>query len=53
VKGSCEHDNESTGSINAGKLLKSCTTGGFTRRAQLREVSLTVVIIPAHFTIFS
>jgi hypothetical protein len=26
--------------INAGKLLSSCTTSGFSRRAQLHEVSL-------------
>jgi hypothetical protein len=26
-------------SENAGKILSSCTTGGFSRRAQFREVS--------------
>jgi hypothetical protein len=28
---------------NAGKFLSSCTTGAFSRRAQLREVSLIVL----------
>jgi hypothetical protein len=32
VEGSCEHGNEISGSINVGKLLSSCTTGGFPRR---------------------
>jgi hypothetical protein len=35
VGGYCEHGNESSDSI-----LSSCTTGGFSRRAQLHEVSL-------------
>jgi hypothetical protein len=36
--GSCEHGNEPSGSINVGKFLSSCVTGGFSRRAQLHEV---------------
>jgi hypothetical protein len=35
VEGSCEHGNEPSGSINAGKFMSSCTTGSFSRRAQL------------------
>jgi hypothetical protein len=31
------------GSINAGNFLSSCTTGGFLRRAQLREVSYLLI----------
>jgi hypothetical protein len=37
VEGSCEHGNEPSGSINAGKFLNGYTTGGFSRRAQLRK----------------
>jgi hypothetical protein len=37
VEGSCEHGNEHSGSINAGKFLSSCTIGGFSRRVQLHE----------------
>jgi hypothetical protein len=40
VEGSCEHGNEPSGSINVGKFLSSCTDGGFSRRAQLHEVSV-------------
>jgi hypothetical protein len=36
VEGSCEYGNEPSGSI---KSLNSYTTGGFSRRAQLHEVS--------------
>jgi hypothetical protein len=38
VDGSCEYGNEHLGSINVGKFLSSCITGGFSRRAQLHEV---------------
>jgi hypothetical protein len=37
VEGFREHGNEPS----AVKLLNSCTTGGFSRRAQLHEVSST------------
>jgi hypothetical protein len=37
MEGACEHGNEPSGSINAGKFLNSCTIGGFSRRAQLHE----------------
>jgi hypothetical protein len=37
--GSCGHGNEPSGSINVGKFLSICTTGGFSRRAQLHGVS--------------
>jgi hypothetical protein len=40
VEGSCEHGNEPSESIKVGKFLSSYTTGGFSRRAQLHEVSL-------------
>jgi hypothetical protein len=30
------------GPQNAGKFLNSCTTSGFSRRAQLHEVSITL-----------
>jgi hypothetical protein len=33
------HGNEPSGSLNVWKFLSSCTTGGFSRRAQLHEVS--------------
>jgi hypothetical protein len=36
---SCEHGNEPSGSINVGKFLSSCATGGFSRRTQLHGVS--------------
>jgi hypothetical protein len=39
VENSSEHGNEPSGSINVGKFLSSCTTGGFSRRAQLHGVS--------------
>jgi hypothetical protein len=35
--GPCEHGNGPSGSINV-KFLSSCTTGGFSRRAQLHKV---------------
>jgi hypothetical protein len=35
VEGCCEQGNESSGSI---KCLSGCTTGDFSRRAQLHEV---------------
>jgi hypothetical protein len=34
VEGSFEHGNELSGS---GKFLSGCTTGGFSRKAQLRK----------------
>jgi hypothetical protein len=37
VEGSCEHGDEPSGSINAGKFLSGCTMGGFSRRTQLRK----------------
>jgi hypothetical protein len=33
-----EHGNKLSGSINVGKFLSSCTTGGFSRRAQFLGV---------------
>jgi hypothetical protein len=30
---------------NAGKFLSSCTTGGFSRRARLHEVSFSLLIL--------
>jgi hypothetical protein len=39
VEGSCEHSNEPYGSIKC-LFLSSCTTGGFSKRGQLREVKL-------------
>jgi hypothetical protein len=39
VEGSCEHGNEPSGSINSGKFLSSSTTGDFSRRARLHDVS--------------
>jgi hypothetical protein len=39
VEGLCEHGNEPSGSINNGNFLSSCRTGGFSRNAQLHEVS--------------
>jgi hypothetical protein len=40
VEGSCEHDKEPSGSIKFGKFLSSCTTGSFSRRTLLHEVSI-------------
>jgi hypothetical protein len=40
VEVSCEDGNVPLGSIKVGKLLNGCTTGGFSRKAQLREVEL-------------
>jgi hypothetical protein len=42
VEGSCEHDNELSGSIKFGKFFSSCTTGGFTRRVQVHGDSQSV-----------
>jgi hypothetical protein len=39
VERSCEHGNESSVPENAGKFSGSGTIGGFSRRAQLHEVS--------------
>jgi hypothetical protein len=39
VAGSCEHGNELSGSIECWEFLSSCINGGFSRRAQLNEVS--------------
>jgi hypothetical protein len=40
VDSSCEHSNEPSVPKNADEFLSSCTTGSFSRRAQLHEVSL-------------
>jgi hypothetical protein len=40
VEDSCEHGNDPSGSKNVGKFLSSCTTGNFSRRAQLHGVSI-------------
>jgi hypothetical protein len=40
VEGSCEHDNEPSGSVNFGKFSSSCVTGGFSTGAQIHEVNL-------------
>jgi hypothetical protein len=37
MEGSCEHDNEASGSIKCWEVLEGCTIGGFSRRAQLSE----------------
>jgi hypothetical protein len=53
VEGSCEHGNEPSGSINVGKFLSSCTTGGFPRTAQLHGVSFSgLQIASLSFCIF-
>jgi hypothetical protein len=39
VEGSCEHGNELSGSIKDGIFFSVWATGGFSRRAQLHEVS--------------
>jgi hypothetical protein len=39
VEDSCEHGNVSYGSLNFGKFLSNGTIDGFSRRAQLHEVS--------------
>jgi hypothetical protein len=39
VEGCCEDGNEPSGSINVGKFLRNCSAGGFSRRAQLHDVS--------------
>jgi hypothetical protein len=50
VEGSCEHGNEPSGSIKCWKFLSSCTVGGFSRRAQLHEVSLLNLFIALRYT---
>jgi hypothetical protein len=39
VEGSCEHGNETSGSIKCWEVLGR-TIGGFSRRAQLHEISI-------------
>jgi hypothetical protein len=39
VEGSCEHGNGPSGFMNCREVVENCTTGGFSRRAQLNEVS--------------
>jgi hypothetical protein len=39
VEASCEHSNKLWVPRNIGKFLSSCTTGGFSRRAQFSEVN--------------
>jgi hypothetical protein len=39
VEGSSEHGMNLRVPLNAGKFLSSCTTGDFSRRVQLHEVS--------------
>jgi hypothetical protein len=43
VEDSCEHGNEPSGFINCWEFFSSCTTGGFSRRTQLHEVSYLLV----------
>jgi hypothetical protein len=45
VEGSCEHGNETSGSIKAGKFLSSCTIGDLSRRAQLHGVRFSQLIV--------
>jgi hypothetical protein len=40
VAGSCEHGNESSGSIKGGNFLTSCVSIGFPRRALFHGISL-------------
>jgi hypothetical protein len=40
---SCEQGEEPSGSIKCWEVLKSCTTGGFLRRAQLHEVIFLLI----------
>jgi hypothetical protein len=48
VDGSCEDGNERSGSVEYWEVLGSCTIGGFSRRAQLHEVSyFTIQYQPA------
>jgi hypothetical protein len=44
MEGSFEHGNETSGSINAGKFLSSCTSGRFSRRTQLHEISYFFIL---------
>jgi hypothetical protein len=39
VEGCCEHGNELSSSIKFWKVLSSCITGGFLRRAHLHRLS--------------
>jgi hypothetical protein len=48
VEGFCEHGNELPGSLNAGKFLKSSTTGGFLRRlSSMKLVKMELLEIKA------
>jgi hypothetical protein len=52
VEGSCEHGNEPSGSIKFGKFLSGCTVGGFSRRAQLPEFSVRILVQISRIVIF-
>jgi hypothetical protein len=45
VEDSYEHGNEPSGSMKCWKFLSSCTTGSFSRRAQLHGVSYFYFLI--------
>jgi hypothetical protein len=42
MEGCCEQGNVPFGSIQVGKLLRSCKTGSISRRAQLHGVGMLV-----------
>jgi hypothetical protein len=50
MEGSCEHGNESSGSIRHWDFLSSCATGSLSRRAQLHEVSDVIDLMMCIFT---
>jgi hypothetical protein len=52
MQGSYEHGNEPSDSISAGRFLSSCTIGGFSRRAQLHEVSEVLTAVTTCFCSF-
>jgi hypothetical protein len=45
MEGSCEHGNEPLGSVKRWKFLSSCTTGGFSRRAEIFSKDLSPRIV--------
>jgi hypothetical protein len=52
VEGSCEHGNETSGSLNVGTFVSSFSTGDFSRRTQLQEVSSLSIFYPLPQTLW-
>jgi hypothetical protein len=44
LEDSYEHGNETSGPIKCCEILERCATGGFSRRPQLQEVSVVIIL---------